>query len=223
MDGYREMTLCTSLELVIFLHGIWMPGTEMKLLKSRVKRAGFQVKTFSYQSILKSPVENFSALEMFIREQNDSTLHFVAHSLGGLLVMEMIRRGAIPTNSKIILLASPVNGSQVARSLKGTILGKILLGQSESLLTRGKLDLDLSNYQVATIAGNSSFGLGRVLVRFEGEYDGTVSVQETRIEGAKDQLVLPLTHTGIVFSRQVAQNCIHFLKNASFQSRSTRF
>jgi hypothetical protein len=72
---------------------------------------------------------------------------------------------------------------------------------------------------VGVIAGTRALGFGRVITAFDGDSDGTVTVAETRLSGAADHLLLPVTHTSMVFSPEVARQAATFLKQGRF-SRS---
>jgi hypothetical protein len=71
--------------------------------------------------------------------------------------------------------------------------------------------------EVGCIAGNARFGLGHVIGRIEEENDGSVAIEEACLPGACDHLVLPVSHTGMLFSRDVAHPVGYFLVNGSFR------
>jgi hypothetical protein len=66
------------------------------------------------------------------------------------------------------------------------------------------------------IAGRAPIGLGAVLAHIEGEHDGTVAVEETRLPGLRDHCVVDTSHTGLLFSADVAQSSGRFLRHGSF-------
>jgi hypothetical protein len=70
---------------------------------------------------------------------------------------------------------------------------------------------------VGVIAGSVGLGLGRLLADLEDEHDGTVMVEETRLPGAKDHLVVATSHTGLVWSAEVANQTRHFLDHGAFR------
>jgi hypothetical protein len=72
---------------------------------------------------------------------------------------------------------------------------------------------------VGVIAGTRGLGFGRVITAFDGDSDGTVTVAETCLPGVADHLLLPVTHTSMVFSPEVARRTAAFLKHGRF-SRS---
>src|SRR5690606_19274887 len=74
---------------------------------------------------------------------------------------------------------------------------------------------------VGVIAGSMKLGLGRLFAHLETEHDGTVMVSETLLPGAKDHIVLAVTHTGMLFSAEVAEQAAHFLKHGAFKRPGT--
>lgn len=71
--------------------------------------------------------------------------------------------------------------------------------------------------EVGMIAGAKGRGLGQVIRKFDGLHDGTVAVWETRIPGLAEHLVVPVSHTGLVFSQVVADHTANFLENGRFE------
>jgi len=76
--------------IVVFVHGLWMTGVDMYLLRWRVRRCGFVVKQFSYSSIRASVSDNATGLQQFVDRLDADTIHLVGHSLGGLLIRQFI-------------------------------------------------------------------------------------------------------------------------------------
>jgi len=72
--------------------------------------------------------------------------------------------------------------------------------------------------QVGMIAGDRSLGMGKFFNNFDGHNDGTVMVWETRLAGLADHAVVPASHSGLVFSEQVAGLVATFLECGSFRS-----
>ena len=71
--------------------------------------------------------------------------------------------------------------------------------------------------ELGVIAGDLGFGLGRLVGRLDVPSDGTVSVDETRLEGAKDRVVLRVSHTGMMFSAAVARQSAAFFRSGTFE------
>lgn len=90
-----------------------------------------------------------------------------------------------------------------------------MLGRAVHLLRAGVLPLP-EGFEVGVIAGTLPLGLGHWFGRFEGAHDGTVTVAETRVAGVIDHLEVRTSHTGLIYSRVVAQQAAAFLREGRF-------
>jgi hypothetical protein len=93
--------------------------------------------------------------------------------------------------------------------------GEVLLGHNRELLQQGFERWD-GPREVGMIAGCMPLGLGAVLGHIEGEHDGTVAVEETRLPGLADHCVIEANHTGLLFSVDVARQVAQFLRHGQF-------
>ncbi len=118
---------------------------------------------------------------------------------------------------RVVLLGAPVRGSQAARDFEGHALGRMLLGASVELWRAPFEQRVPAGREVGAIAGTHAFGLGPLFVSLPGENDGVVTVEETRIEGLRDHLVLPVSHTGMLMSEPVAAQTATFLESGGFR------
>ena len=201
---------------VLLLHGIWMTGIEMSQLKSRLSDHGFEVDTFRYSSVSLSPIENAQKLEQFIRQRDYACLHMVAHSLGGILLLNLFDLYPDQPPGRVVLLGSPVQGSEVARRLAARPWSRWLIGQAgiRGLVQgapqwRGKRDLGV-------IAGTSGMGIGRLLGGLSGESDGTVMVSETNLGPEVMSRTHHTGHMGLLFSAKVVMDVVGFLREGRF-------
>ena len=206
---------------IVYVHGLWLTGLEGALLRRRLGRA-FNADTyaFSYPSVRLNLSANARAFAEFLRGIKADSLHVVAHSLGGLLTLKTFESAAAQTfpPGRLVLLGSPLQGSLTARRvarlpLGGAILG---LGAREELLNASPRQWQGSR-EIAVIAGNLSVGLGRLLGKHSTASDGTVFVEETRLDGAADHLELRVSHTGLPFSKEVAMQCGAFFQTGRFK------
>ena len=119
-------------------------------------------------------------------------------------------------SGRIVCLGSPLRGSAAARSFAAWGRGgQVLLGHNRELLEQGLERWD-GPRQVGMIAGRTPLGLGAMLGHFEGDHDGTVAVEETRLPGLADHCVVETNHTGLLFSPEVAQLTASFLHCGRF-------
>lgn len=210
---------------VVLVHGIWMNGLEMSLLAWRLRRQGFRVHRFHYASVTRSLNENAGALDAFIRALGFSPadfeltpVHLVAHSLGGLLVRQLFHDYPAQPPGRIVTLGSPHHGCQVAQALSRGRLGRYLLGQSAATLLSTLPAWTLPR-DIGVIAGRVPYGVGRLVCKLNKPNDGTVALEETRLPGMRDYLVVAASHISLLFSRPVAHQVGHFLQHGEFQRR----
>lgn len=218
---------------VVFVHGLWMPGVESHWFRRRLAAAAdFETSVFGYRTT-REPIDSvLERLADFIAARRARTLHLVGHSLGGIVLLRLLQSAAhaaaLPPG-RAILLGAPVCGSEAAARLEALPLGRALLGQVaiDGLLRaplRGGASGPLCEWtpprDVGVIAGSRPVGLGQVLARFTEPNDGTVALRETRFEAARDRLVLPVSHMGMLMSRRVVEETARFLREGRFGLRA---
>ncbi len=199
---------------VVLIHGVLMSGREMSLLRFRLRRGGFHVRQFRYKSRRYTPAENAQALQQALIDwQLEGTVHFVAHSLGGIVLAHFFNRCQWRHPGRVVLLGVPLRGSSVARHLSRSGWGRWLLGYS---LVDGLLQQAPpwpGARKTLMIAGIWGLGLGQVLSlgRLPGPSDGVVRLCEVEDAAITDHLVLPVNHTQLVVSSRVARAIVKFL------------
>jgi pimeloyl-ACP methyl ester carboxylesterase len=208
-------------ETVVLVHGVLMNGRELTLLARRLRQCGFNPVVFDYPSRQRHVEQHAKALVSFIEGLQVPLVHLVGHSLGGLVILRALEMRRDLPPGRVVLLGTPVRGSGVARGLKGKVWGRWLLGRSaEGGLLEGAPDWD-GLRELGIIAGRTPLGVGALLGGLSGVHDGTVAVEETRLDGACTSVVLDTTHTGLVFSRPVAERVCCFLKDGHFDVPAT--
>jgi pimeloyl-ACP methyl ester carboxylesterase len=206
--------------VIVYVHGLWLTGLEGALLRKRLARdLNAETRAFSYASVNSSVTANAQALADFLLPLRADTLHLVGHSLGGLVILKLFETAGharLPPG-RIVLLGSPLNGSRAAQNLARLPFGKRIMGQGiqEELLS-GRERSWPGPRELGVIAGNLSIGLGRLVGTHGAPSDGTVLVDETRLAGMTQHLVLRVSHTGLPFSSTVARQTGAFLRNGHF-------
>jgi pimeloyl-ACP methyl ester carboxylesterase len=203
-------------DTVIVAHGLWMPGFETGLLRRRIESRGFKTRLFKYSTTGVALDDNMLALARFVREQ-PGTVHLVGYSLGGVLAVRMLQRGDYPQVARVVCLGAPLKGTQVGARFAALPGGRRLIGRSAlDLLAEAPLPPWSAPPPLGIVAGRIGIGLGRMLTDFGAGNDGTVAIAETELEGASDRIVLPVSHTTMMFSRMVAEQTARFLRTARF-------
>jgi hypothetical protein len=75
------------------------------------------------------------------------------------------------------------------------------------------------SHPLGIVAGSQPLGVGQLLAHFDEPNDGTVAVSETRMPGATDHIVLPVSHLGMLMSARVAREVGLFLTQGHFSLR----
>lgn len=202
-------------ERVLVLHGLWMRSLVMRPLAARLREQGFEVETLDYASIFRGPEPCIAHVVQRLRREADRGLHLVGHSLGGVIAVRAALEAGDTGGGRIVCLGSPLAGSSTARAMVARGGVGSLVGRSAPMLARG-IDAAPAGREVGVIAGNRGFGVGQLFHRIVGPSDGTVAVEETRISGLTDHIEVPVSHTGLVYSRQVAQLAGRFLSEGGF-------
>jgi pimeloyl-ACP methyl ester carboxylesterase len=204
-------------EQVVLAHGLWMHGAVMQWMARRIVRAGYEVHCYSYPSVRMSLAENARRLMVYCQTLNSRPLHLVGHSLGGLLITRMLDEPHQLDIGRVVLLGAPFVDSFAARRLRRVRIGSIAVGASLAEWLRGARPESLARYEIGVIAGNRGVGLGVMMAPdLPAPHDGTVSVVETIVPGARDSVVLPVTHTQMVVSNAVVRQVCEFLRRGKF-------
>jgi len=204
---------------VVFVHGLFLNGAEFTLLRRRLAaQHGFQTHRFSYPTVRGSMDGAVAQLSRFVDRIDAGQVHFVGHSLGGIVLSRYFQRVNPARPGRVVLLGSPVIGSRSARAVARHAWLKRVIGP----LVNAELvdDCDPRTWScgrdLGLIAGTRPAGLGRFFARFDEECDGTVAVSETRLPGHTEHLVLPVSHMGMLVSTRVARHVGAFLANGRF-------
>lgn len=197
---------------VLLVHGIWMPGAVMAWQAARLRAAGFDCETFSYYGVTRGPEEAVARLAAALSR---GEAHVVAHSLGGLVTLHALRAQPSLPVRRVVCLGSPLRGSGAVRGMRRHSWAAATLGLAADLLERG-FDRWDGPAEVGVIAGSLPRGLGHVFSHFDDEHDGSVSVAETRLPGLADHVVIPASHSGMLFSAEAARLTGRFLREGRF-------
>ena len=213
-------------EPVIVVHGLGRTPASMTILVERLEAAGFQVLNFGYPST-EEPIESLVArLRDTVEEccaQRLGRVHFVTHSMGGILVRVYLAEHSPEHQGRVVMLAPPNQGSEVADFVadliaESPVLSRILGPSGSRLVTDSTgiaQQLGPADFEVGIITGNRSMNLINSLL-IPGPDDGKVAVDRARLEGAEAFLVVEATHTFIMNHRGVADQAIYFIRQGRF-------
>jgi pimeloyl-ACP methyl ester carboxylesterase len=210
-----------AMAAVVYVHGLWMPGEESLILRHRLAHEfSLELHSFRYSATASRMSEIAERLDTFVRELRSSVVHFVGHSLGGLVIYRLLERFPEQPAGRVVFLGTPCVGSRAAERAGRFAPVAHLMGQSvvEELLKPQERRWGHTR-QLGIIAGTQSIGVGQLLASFHEDNDGTIAVSETRMPGTTDHLVLPVSHLGLLLSARVAHETGLFLTTGHFSLR----
>ena len=197
---------------VILLHGLWMPGASMQWFASKLSAAGFDTEIFAYHSVADGPD---TAVPRLVEMLGQTRSDIVAHSLGGLIALQALCDAPSLQVGRVVCLGSPLTGSGAATGMLRWAPAAAMLGRSAALLQSG-LPCWEGRAEVGVIAGCVPHGLGALLAGFDGDHDGTVAIEETRLPGVSDHVVVEASHSGLLFSAEAVDQTVAFLRSGRF-------
>lgn len=203
---------------VLLLHGLYMRAWVMRPFARMMQQQGFNTGIFDYRS-LKYPISVHTAalaaqVERYYQIR-DEPLHFIGHSLGGLVLRHFAAAFPEYTRGRIVTLGTPHQGSFTAAQLKRLGLGRFTLGESYCSALDGHVPPLPEGIELGSLAGSKTIGVGRLL-GIQGGHDGTVTIRETCCAGMKDHIVVPTSHTAMLFDHRVAAQAAAFLLRGRF-------
>lgn len=204
---------------VVIVHGLWMTGVETFLIRRHLQaQTDWPTASFSYASVRDPLPEIVARLADFVDRVPAGDVHFVAHSLGGVIIHELAHTLGLARPGRAVFLCSPIQGSAVAATLARVPLAKRVLGKTvcERLIAPERKTWQ-ADAEVGVIAGVRSLGLGRIVGRIDEPNDGTVGLAETELPGAADTIALPVSHSSALFSSHVAAQTAYFLSHGRFR------
>ena len=204
--------------MTVLVHGLWMRGMVMELQRRYLTRMGFDVMCYSYPTVRCTLTENADRLAQFARALAAPGIHWVGHSMGGLVILRMLEHDPSLPPGRVVLIGTPYSDTYAGRALARSPVGARALGRSMREWLEPRNAIVLPGRDIGVIAGSRSVGLGRLVARgLPSPNDGTIAVAETKLDSACDCIVLPVTHTSMLFSRTVARQTAAFLRSGRFE------
>ena len=211
---------------VVLLHGLGRTRWSMKGLERALAAEGYRVINVSYPStrFCIEDVAGHCLGDLLQQRASDPTakIHFVTHSLGGIVLRQYLHEHKLENLGRVVMLAPPNQGSELADRFHHSIVHRFLTGPAGLELGTGPCSLPnrlgRAAFEVGIIAGDRSVNPW-FSTWIPGPDDGKVSVRRARLEGMKDFLVVHHSHTWMMWRRDVVGQVARFLRRGSFEQK----
>ena len=225
--GYAAESFANSQECVILIHGLARTEKSMLLMKNELSAKGYHVVNEKYasrrQSIEQLAVDNLPKWVDKCKGIGKAPIHFIAHSMGGILLRYYLEKNNIEHLGHVVMLGPPNQGSEVVDKLKFIPGFYFINGPAGRQLGTSKKSipkqLNPVTFKLGVIAGNRSMNLLLSLF-LPNPDDGKVSVASTRVEGMCSFVSLPVTHPFLMKKKAVIKEALHFLEHGEFRHQN---
>ena len=200
---------------VLLVHGLWNRGWAMTAIARRLRAHGHEVRVFSYPTRGDSLDGHADELHKFISGMVIEELHMVGHSMGGLVILNMLSRFDDVPPGRVVLMGTPLKGAAVVKRLERLPGQKVLFGKARENLLQGFEHIP-DNHETGMISGTRAMGLGRIAGKPVEPSDGSVAISETQVDGLKDSIEMPVAHSEMLVSADVLRQVEQFIIHGSF-------
>ncbi|MGC9404372.1 esterase/lipase family protein [Vibrio genomosp. F10 str. 9ZC157] len=206
---------------IVFLHGLYMHGIALLPLSQRLDKLGYHTDVLSYNSLNINAENVFKQIDALLDPFETNIL--VGHSLGGLMIKHYLtsRKPSNVRVSHVIAIGSPIQGASIAEKISELGLGAILGNSTKHGLEKHNDTWDFPQ-KLGCIAGTQSIGLRPILLGSEKLSDGTVTVEETKINGLTDHVTINSNHTSLLYSNVIPNQIDHFIQFNAFNKTSRK-
>lgn len=217
-----------TIDHVVLLHGLSRTSDIMKKMADYLRIHGYFVHNLAYPSTtdsIENLAENLYRKIRALAENPKFTLHFVGHSLGGILIRRILQQHTIANLGRVVMIAAPNHGTEVADFLQRFAFYRKAYGPAGCQL--GARDnpllasLPAATYPCGVISGNKSILLDKPFCWFllPGDNDGKVTVESTKLEGMTDHIVLNASHPHLPNYPETMRQTAFFLSQECFEKR----
>jgi hypothetical protein len=214
-------------DTVVLLHGLARTSSSMRKIQAVLEHAGYRVCNIDYPSrdhgISELTTDHVLPAIRGCTQDRDAKIHFVTHSLGGIITRELIQMQVIPNLGRVVMLSPPNQGSEVVDQLGDFWLFELINGPAGMELGTGEFSkpqtLGPAEFELGIITGNKSINpiLSSLI---PGEDDGKVSIKRAKLAGMTDFLVLPVSHPFIMKDAAAISQILFFLRHGKFDHQT---
>jgi len=210
-------------ECVVLLHGLNRSWRAMGKMAEALQDEGFSTANVDYPSQqgtveTLAPVAVGSGLDQ-CRNIGANKIHFVTHSMGGILFRYAHGVEPIPELGRVVMLGPPNQGSEVVDITREWAVAAMFSGEAGKQLGTDEDDIPANlkpvDFELGIVAGTGTINpfMSAVLPAAD---DGKVTVERTKVDGMTDFLVVTKSHRTLMQSDSVIQNTAAFLHSGQF-------
>ena len=205
-------------EHVVLLHGMGRTSRSMFYIDRCLRKAGFDTSNIGYPP--RRPIAELAEHVAARLPHVDSPLHFVTHSMGGIILRKLALDARPENLGRVVMLGPPNRGSRLASWLRNNWCFRKYFGPPGQELGDGPESVPIGlgpvDFDLGVIAGTRYLDPVGVLLRKRN--DGRVRVDETKIDGMSQHIELPTSHSFMIFRPAVIRQAIQFLREGCFSS-----
>ena len=196
-------------QAVVLVHGLWMSRWTFFSIANDLKKQGYKVYRFGWRTTAKPFEFNKQKLQAFVNSRSEETVHMVVHSMGGILTMRTLPN--IRKQGKLVMLGSPINGSQAAKAMSQKKWGAWLLNHAIEPLSNGVIEPKVLRYSCTS----NSIGISKLVTKLPEPNDGTVALVETQAPWINHHSTENTNHFRMLFHKNVKIKIKQFLSDNS--------
>jgi len=196
-------------QAVVLVHGLWMSRWSFAVIAKHLKNEGFAVYRFGYKTSSRPFEFNRQKLQAFVNSRKEQTVHLVVHSLGGILSMRPLPN--IKKEGKLIMLGTPVNGSQASKAMSQKKWASWMLKHATEPLVNGVVEPSVLRNSLMIAGTSNSLGISRLVTKLPKPNDGTVALHETQADWINQHVTENTNHFRMLFHKKVKQKISKFL------------
>lgn len=210
-----------SEETVVLLHGALKTAFSMERLDRAFAAKGYRTLNWDYDARNFTVQENAGKLDSLIRTRgiHRTRTHFVTHSIGGLVVRYYLEEYTLPHPGRFVMISPPNQGSYLATELQDFPPFKWFYRESVQNLLTGQdafaPNAGIPDTEFGIIAGGTGGKRGFTWY-LPGDDDGVLSVEQTKLKGAEDFILLNHVHANIVIQDDTIIQALHFIEHGGF-------
>lgn len=197
---------------IIILHGLYMHGVVMQPLSHKLRKMGYQTKVLTYNTVAIDNQTLFQKMDEALSRTMPNVL--VGHSLGGLIIKNYLRarKPSSQTISHVVAIGSPIRGASIVDRIKQLGFSSMLGNSTEHGLSMHDDTWEMPQ-KLGCIAGTLPVG-ARALLMMDNSIasDGTVTLEETMIDGMTDHIHTPSSHTSLIYNSFVPKQIDNFIR-----------